>query len=124
MASIWRCISGTCLRLRQMCDLSLTSCSFGSLFWPTQRPEIIEGLLDTMLRRNPPVPFVFAMAADKAVIPEELVQRVQQSGRGFISRWVPQVEVLRHDAVGAFLVRRSPRPPTDPLDALRVGIHH
>uniref|UniRef100_A0A0E0LW82 UDP-glycosyltransferases domain-containing protein n=1 Tax=Oryza punctata TaxID=4537 RepID=A0A0E0LW82_ORYPU len=46
--------------------------------------------------------FVWAVGADAAVLPEGLEERT--AGRGRVVRgWAPQVEILRHAAVGAFL---------------------
>lgn len=69
------------------------------------RPQLIESLFNFLLTVTPPIPFVFATASVEGKIPQELAERTRGSGRGIIVDWAPQVNVLRHTAVGMFLVR-------------------
>ncbi|ORY26782.1 hypothetical protein BCR39DRAFT_540197 [Naematelia encephala] len=87
--------------LQQHGAKSVCYISLGSIFWPTLRPEIITVILRSLLDLS--IPFVFATAASDATIPEELLDEVKRSGRGLIVKWVPQVQVLKHKAIGAFL---------------------
>jgi hypothetical protein len=48
------------------------------------------------------VRFIWAVSADVAVLPEGLEERARDRGR--VARgWAPQMEILRHAAVGAFV---------------------
>jgi hypothetical protein len=78
--------------------------SLGSTFWPTNRPELITTILDSLLSVSPPFPFIFATASPKASLSAELREKVKTSGRGLILDWVDQVKVLKHPAIGVFLV--------------------
>ncbi|KAJ7688158.1 hypothetical protein B0H17DRAFT_1203165 [Mycena rosella] len=78
--------------------------SFGSAFFPVATPELIEGLVTTLLALDPPFSFLFALASKKATLPKALVERTNASGRGLICEaWVEQRAVLQHPALGWFL---------------------
>lgn len=81
--------------------------SFGTSFWPTLRPELITTIIISLLELEQPVPFIFATASPTGKIDEALKKRIQGSGRGLVVDWAPQVRVLRHEAVGMFLVRTA-----------------
>uniref|UniRef100_A0ACD5YA91 Uncharacterized protein n=1 Tax=Avena sativa TaxID=4498 RepID=A0ACD5YA91_AVESA len=71
---------------------------FGSMYKP---PPAQTAALGTALEASG-VRFVWAVAADVAVLPEGLEERAR--GRGRVLRgWAPQMEILRHAAVGAFV---------------------
>lgn len=78
--------------------------SLGTIFWPTKRPEIIDTIIESLLVADPPMPFVFSTASATGKVTEELKERIAQSGRGLVVDWAPQVKVLKHKAVGMFLV--------------------
>jgi len=78
--------------------------SFGTNFWPTTRPSLITTLVTFFLNVSPQIPFVWATAALQGKMEPELVKKVEDSGRGIIVDWAPQVKVLRHEAVGMFMV--------------------
>ncbi|WVQ84878.1 hypothetical protein IAT38_007041 [Cryptococcus sp. DSM 104549] len=79
--------------------------SFGSVVWPHRRPEIIEILVHSLLKADPPIPFLFATLAPGAAssIPAALRQEVLDSGRGIIVDSAPQHSVLQHEAVRFFV---------------------
>ncbi|WVR08204.1 hypothetical protein IAU60_005251 [Kwoniella sp. DSM 27419] len=77
--------------------------SFGTVFWPDRRPEIMETLVESLLTIEPPLPFIWALTPTNGHIDRDLVDRIHQSGRGKVLAWVPQLDVLRHPAVGIFL---------------------
>ncbi|KAJ7450898.1 hypothetical protein FB451DRAFT_1410211 [Mycena latifolia] len=78
--------------------------SFGSVWFPVATPQLIEALVDTLLALETPFPFVFALGGRMASLPDELIERVNSSGRGLICKfWVEQRAILQHAAVGWFL---------------------
>lgn len=78
--------------------------SFGTIIWPTLRPELITELVGTLLDIK--VPFIFATASPAGQLDDDLKRRIEESGRGMVLDWVPQLQVLQHPATGAFLVSR------------------
>lgn len=75
--------------------------SFGTVFFPALRPDLIAHLFETLLALERP--FVFALASPLASLSEELLATFKASGLGYIAPFVPQIELLRHPAVGGFL---------------------
>ena len=93
--------------MHRVCPLRLTdylTLSFGTNFWPALRPELVTVIIESLLELSSPIPFVFATAMPNGKIEPELKKRVESSGRGLVVDWAPQVRVLRHEAVGMFLV--------------------
>ncbi|KAJ7699425.1 hypothetical protein B0H14DRAFT_3653065 [Mycena olivaceomarginata] len=83
---------------------SVSYISFGSLFFPTATPHLIEALLNTLLNLVKPFLFVLALGGKLAALPKELIQRVNSTGKGLICDfWVEQRPILQHAAVGWFL---------------------
>ncbi|KAJ6533989.1 hypothetical protein DFH09DRAFT_1092158 [Mycena vulgaris] len=58
--------------------------SFGSIFFPTATPELVEALVDTLLTLEKPLPFIFALGGVLASLPKDLIQRVHSSGKGLV----------------------------------------
>ncbi|KAJ7654102.1 hypothetical protein DFH06DRAFT_993959, partial [Mycena polygramma] len=78
--------------------------SFGSLSFPVATPHLIEAFISTLLELEQPFPFIFALGSKIASLPAELIQRVNDSGRGLICNfWVEQRAILQHGAIGWFL---------------------
>ncbi|KIY44861.1 UDP-Glycosyltransferase/glycogen phosphorylase [Fistulina hepatica ATCC 64428] len=77
--------------------------SFGTLFAPSERPELFETLVETLLAADPPLPFLFAGAYSRKYLTEDLKQRVNSSDRGMIAGFVPQQAALKHAATGWYL---------------------
>ncbi|KAK4690044.1 hypothetical protein P7C73_g46, partial [Tremellales sp. Uapishka_1] len=75
--------------------------SFGSQFYPSLRPELVNYLIVTLLEND--VPFLFAHASSVAVIPDELAKAIEAAPNGCKVRFAPQWAVLEHPAVGFFL---------------------
>ncbi|KAJ7146992.1 hypothetical protein C8R44DRAFT_973525 [Mycena epipterygia] len=76
--------------------------SFGSFFFPTANPKLIETLVSTLLEK--PFPFIFALGGKMATLPKELIERANFSGKGLICDfWVEQSRILHHRALGWFL---------------------
>ncbi|KAK1607067.1 hypothetical protein QYE76_030740 [Lolium multiflorum] len=71
---------------------------FGSMYKP---PPAQAAALGTALEASG-VRFIWAVGADVAVLPEGLEERARDKGR-VVRGWAPQMEVLRHAAVGAFV---------------------
>ncbi|KIJ46278.1 glycosyltransferase family 1 protein [Sphaerobolus stellatus SS14] len=85
--------------LQEHGEHSLIYISFGSFFWP--KHSHIWAFLDVLIEQR--VPFIFAHASPHAVIPDQLVQKVQESGIGLLSKWAPQQLILAHKATGWFV---------------------
>ncbi|KIY47558.1 UDP-Glycosyltransferase/glycogen phosphorylase [Fistulina hepatica ATCC 64428] len=78
--------------------------SFGTLFAPSERPELLTTLVDTLLESDPPLPFLFAGGYAQHFIPDSLRERVFRSKHGkLVTTFVPQQAVLKHEATGWFL---------------------
>ncbi|KAJ6587991.1 hypothetical protein B0H19DRAFT_196855 [Mycena capillaripes] len=78
--------------------------SFGSISFPVATPHLLEALLNTLLELEKPFPFIFALGSKMASLPVELIQRVNDSGKGLICNfWVEQRAILQHGGVGWFL---------------------
>ncbi|KAJ7653744.1 hypothetical protein B0H17DRAFT_394627 [Mycena rosella] len=74
---------------------SILYISFGSLFFPLTTPELVEALIDTLLTLEQPFPFVFALGGELASLPDELIKRVNASGkRPICPFWVKQRAIL------------------------------
>jgi hypothetical protein len=71
---------------------------FGSMYKP---PPAQAAALGTALEASG-VRFIWAVGADVAVLPEGLEERARDIGR-VVPGWAPQMEILRHAAVGAFV---------------------
>ncbi|KAJ7049078.1 hypothetical protein C8F01DRAFT_1266117 [Mycena amicta] len=90
--------------------------SFGSLFFPIATPKHVEALIDTLLSLDNPVPFVFALAGAMASLPQEVINRVNSSGKGLICNfWVEQRAILQHEALGWFLTHGGYNSVTESL---------
>ncbi|KZO99006.1 glycosyltransferase family 1 protein [Calocera viscosa TUFC12733] len=74
---------------------------FGSLFFPNARH--VQILLRRILALEKPMPFILAAAAPTAIMSEEFVKEIQESGRGLIVTWAPQQAILAHPALAAIV---------------------
>ncbi|KAF7350270.1 hypothetical protein MVEN_01331000 [Mycena venus] len=78
--------------------------SFGSLFFPVATPALVQALVNTLLELEKPFPFIFSLGGKMASLPQELIERVNSSGKGLVCDfWVDQRAILRHGSVGWFL---------------------
>ncbi|KAJ6502786.1 hypothetical protein C8R47DRAFT_1193106 [Mycena vitilis] len=92
-------------------EKSVLYISFGSLFFPVATPELLEALINTLLELEHPFPFIFALGSKMASLPAELIQRVNDSGKGLICDfWVEQRAILHHRGVGWFLTHGGFNP--------------
>ncbi|KAJ7053057.1 hypothetical protein C8F01DRAFT_1331286 [Mycena amicta] len=90
--------------------------SFGSFFFPIATPKHVEALIDTLLSLENPFPFVFALAGSMASLPQQLIDRVNSSGKGLICNfWVEQRAILQHEALGWFLTHGGFNSVTESL---------
>lgn len=72
--------------------------------WPTERPILLDHIIESLLEMEPPMPFILKIPAENSGISDELVQKVKATGKGILTTWSPQVRVLQHEATCAFLV--------------------
>ncbi|KAJ7447922.1 hypothetical protein B0H11DRAFT_2082030 [Mycena galericulata] len=90
--------------------------SFGSFFFPVASPELVEALIITLLDLEKPFPFVFALGAKLATLPNDIVERVNSSGKGLVCGfWVEQRPILQHGAVGWILTHGGFNTVTESL---------
>ncbi|KAF8327593.1 uncharacterized protein EI90DRAFT_3126930 [Cantharellus anzutake] len=83
---------------------SVVYISFGSLYSPSQRPDLLETLIESLLSTEPPLPFLLATATIGDVISDRVRKLVSESGgKGLITGFAPQLHVLQHPATGWFL---------------------
>ncbi|KAI5116762.1 hypothetical protein M0805_004979 [Coniferiporia weirii] len=74
--------------------------SFGTVFWSAE-PEKIWTFFDVLLELK--IPVIFAHASPIAVIPDEFIKKLDESGLVYHSTWLPQQVILRHKATGWFV---------------------
>ncbi|ESK90158.1 hydroquinone glucosyltransferase [Moniliophthora roreri MCA 2997] len=74
--------------------------SFGSVWYP---PEVatIWAVLEELIAEK--VPFIITSPSPLAQVPDNVKQRIQESGIGLHVTWAPQERVLAHSATGWFL---------------------
>ncbi|KAF9515824.1 glycosyltransferase family 1 protein [Hydnum rufescens UP504] len=77
--------------------------SFGTVYSPSRRPDLLLTLIDSLLSAEPPLPFVFATVTTYHLISEATRTKVIESGLGIITRFAPQQMVLQHPATGWFM---------------------
>ncbi|PPQ92738.1 hypothetical protein CVT25_015359 [Psilocybe cyanescens] len=94
---------------------SVVFISFGTIYWP-QRHEYIEEVIETLIEKK--FPFIFAYASRIAKLSDELKTRVESSGLGLISKWLPQQYILNHSATGWFITHCG---QNSVLEALGAG---
>ena len=92
--------------------------SFGSFIFPAKRPELLDYLVTSLLAAEPPLPFVLTLPSADAILPDETLRAVEQSGKGLICSWAPQPVILNHPATAFFIVSLLLRPIRVTLGAL------
>ncbi|WVQ79781.1 hypothetical protein IAT38_001881 [Cryptococcus sp. DSM 104549] len=75
--------------------------SFGSLFFPSLRPEIVIYLLQTL--RQAGIPILFALPAGLAFVPQTVTQELEGMEECCYVEFAPQWAVLDHAATGFFV---------------------
>ncbi|WVQ84178.1 hypothetical protein IAT38_006325 [Cryptococcus sp. DSM 104549] len=80
---------------------SVAYVSFGSLFFPLLRLELVQFILRSL--RDAGVPFVFAYASGLAQVPEGLVEEFEGGEDYCLVKFAPQWGVLSHEATGFFV---------------------
>ncbi|KAJ7323852.1 hypothetical protein DFH08DRAFT_346130 [Mycena albidolilacea] len=81
-------------------EKSVLFISFGSVFWPKLANQI-EDLVDALLEKQ--FPFILCNASPAAIVPDELVTKINASGIGKAAAWAPQQYIMTHPATGWFL---------------------
>lgn len=79
--------------------------SFGSLFWPVKRPELLRFII-----QNIPSDMTYLLSDAAAMSSLESGEQdlALDEKRGKVVKFVPQWKVLNHPAVGIFVVSRDP----------------
>ncbi|KAH8918775.1 glycosyltransferase family 1 protein [Atractiella rhizophila] len=108
------------LKLMDRCEIeygaeSVLYINFGSFFWPTQHPEIVEDLIEALLSISPPLPFLFALSSPLANLSPSLSAHIKTSPQCLFLPWVPQTLILQHSALGFFLTHGGMNSVTEAL---------
>jgi len=59
----------------------------------------LEGVFETLLSIQPPIPFILSRDAERMPFPEKLVNAIEQrakEGLALVGPWCPQQTILRH----------------------------
>jgi len=75
--------------------------SFGSVWFPFARPDIVHHIIDTLIATS--TPFLFAYATEMFPVPQDLIEKVKAYPDGLAVHIAPQVQVLHHPATGFFV---------------------
>ena len=75
--------------------------SFGSLFWPIMRLDLVADLIETLLECK--FPFVLGTMPPGSGV-DDLITTIETSGIGMVVRRAPQLALLQHSSVGFCLV--------------------
>ncbi len=63
--------------------------SFGTTYLPTERPQLFDVMIRTMLAADPPLPFVFAGGKTNTILTDKQKEAISKSGRGLLAGFVP-----------------------------------
>ncbi|TBU44934.1 UDP-Glycosyltransferase/glycogen phosphorylase [Dichomitus squalens] len=95
---------------------SLLYISFGSIFWPVNKPENVWAVLDVVMELN--IPFIMSHASPFAgPIPDEIKEKVKAYGKGILSPWTPQQLILDHPTTGWFIAHGGHNGVTEAISA-------
>ncbi|KAF5328078.1 hypothetical protein D9619_013642 [Psilocybe cf. subviscida] len=95
-------------------EKSVLFMSFGTVVWP-ESLDYVEEVIDCMIEKE--LPFIFCYAFPGAELPEALIAKVEASGLGYLSKWVPQQYILTHPATGWYLTHCGLGGVTEALGA-------
>ncbi|KAL5488450.1 hypothetical protein ACEPAI_6568 [Sanghuangporus weigelae] len=93
---------------------SVVYMSFGSTWW-TKHPEKIWAALDVLIESG--IPFMFSRASPFATVPDEIETKIKESGLGYISKWLPQTSIFKHEACGWFVTHCGHNSFTEAITA-------
>ncbi|KAH9476192.1 UDP-glycosyltransferase 84A1 [Psilocybe cubensis] len=97
-------------------EKSVVYMSFGTVFWPTKQDYIGE-VINAFIEKN--MPFIICYASPFASLSEDLIVKINSSGIGLVSKWVPQQYILNHPATGWFVTHGG---HNSVMEALGSGI--
>jgi UDP:flavonoid glycosyltransferase YjiC (YdhE family) len=80
---------------------SVAYVSFGSIWFPAARPELVQYLLTSLIQNS--VPFLFAYATEMFAPPQYLIELVDNYEDGESVKFAPQWQVLEHPATSFFV---------------------
>ncbi|EIN06253.1 UDP-Glycosyltransferase/glycogen phosphorylase [Punctularia strigosozonata HHB-11173 SS5] len=96
---------------------SVVYISFGTVWGPWAHPEQLWAMLDVFMETK--VPFIMSHASPFASVPDEVLNKVTESGLGVIAHWSPQQYILSHPATGWFVTHAG---MNSALESLAAGI--
>ncbi|KAH9478360.1 UDP-glucosyltransferase 45 [Psilocybe cubensis] len=100
--------------LHQYGEKSLVLLSFGSIFWPS-KSEYVEEVVEALIEKK--FPFIVSYASPYAKLSDALINKVNASGIGIISKWIPQKFILDHQATGWFITHAGQSGVLESLDS-------
>lgn len=79
--------------------------SFGTVFFPYRRLDLLDMLIESLASATPPLPFIIAAPGVDSIIVDHLRMTIKKTGAlGIVVGFVSQMDVLSHGATGWFLV--------------------
>ncbi|KAL0570262.1 hypothetical protein V5O48_011704 [Marasmius crinis-equi] len=81
-------------------DKSAVYISFGTTFFPSDPAKLSVFISELITSRTP---FILNSPSPAAVLPDELLAQIRESGFGYHTKWVSQEVVLAHPATGWFV---------------------
>ncbi|KAH9895030.1 UDP-Glycosyltransferase/glycogen phosphorylase [Cubamyces lactineus] len=98
-------------------EKSVLYISFGSFFWPVEKPEMLWVFLDVVMELK--IPFILSCASPLAMVPDAVKEKVKTYGKGLIATWNPQQFILGHPATGWFVTHGG---QNSVLESIATGV--
>ncbi|KDR71535.1 hypothetical protein GALMADRAFT_253868 [Galerina marginata CBS 339.88] len=95
---------------------SVVYISFGSIAWPTEHEQPLAVLAELL---DQGIPFILSLASRFAIVPEDMLKKMDASETAYYAKWIPQEVVLQHNAVGWYLTHCG---HNSVMEALSAGV--
>ena len=80
---------------------SVAYVSFGSIFWPYKRPEIVDYLIESLVSNS--VPFIYTQPSELACPSPGLLEMLDREPEACFVKFAPQWHVLSHPSLSFFV---------------------